>query len=122
MRSPAAGRDRISQLGVLLFALWQSIALAPTASAETVWLVQVPMRCRPSRNPISDVSVAPNTSPLSAEELQRAEALLPLLEGKQEFWAMGEFVPPVNRSCGPDQGPAMPGPRIDTTRSKRCRC
>ena len=28
----------------------------------------------------------------SPEEIQRAEALLPLLEGKQEFWAMGEFV------------------------------
>jgi hypothetical protein len=38
------------------------------------------------------VTVPPNTKPLSQEELQRAEALLPMLEGKQEFWAMGEFV------------------------------
>lgn len=99
MRSPAAGRDRISQLGVLLFALWQSIALAPTASAETVWLVQVPYEMPPKSEPIPDVSVAPNTNPLSAEELQRAEALLPLLEGKQEFWAMGNSCTWVNRSC-----------------------
>lgn len=39
------------------------------------------------------VTVPQNTKPLSPEELQRAEALLPLLDGtKQEFWAMGEFV------------------------------
>ena len=29
---------------------------------------------------------------MSPEELTRGEALLPLLEGKDEFWAMGEFV------------------------------
>jgi HEAT repeat protein len=47
----------------------------------------------PPKNPeIPDISIPPNKSPLSPEELQRAEALLPLLEGKQEFWAMGEFV------------------------------
>jgi HEAT repeat protein len=27
-----------------------------------------------------------------AQETQRAEALIPLLEGRQEFWAIGEFV------------------------------
>lgn len=57
--------------------------------------------------------MAPNTKALTPEELQRAEALLPLLEGKQEFWAMGEFVhlgepvlPVVTKAL------AMPGPRI----------
>ena len=51
--------------------------------------------------------------PFTPEELQRAEALLPLLEGKQEFWAMGEFVhlgepvvPVVTKAL------TMPGPRI----------
>ena len=58
------------------------------------------------------ITVPPNTKPLSQEELQRAEALLPLLEGKQEFWAMGEFVhlgessvPVLVKALG------MPGPR-----------
>lgn len=29
---------------------------------------------------------------LTEEEIKRAEAAIPLLEGKQEYWAMGEFV------------------------------
>src|SRR5688572_22375073 len=67
----------------------------------------------PKAQPVPDVSVPQNTLPLSPEELQRAEALLPLLEGKQEFWAMGEFVhlgepvvPVVTKAL------SMPGPRI----------
>jgi HEAT repeat protein len=55
-------------------------------------LIQMPYEAPPGRQDVPDVSVPPNTAPLSEEELQRAEALLPLLEGKQEFWAMGEFV------------------------------
>lgn len=60
-----------------------------------------------------DSTVPQNTQPLSDEELKRAEALIPLLEGKQEFWAMGEFV-----HLGPSVVPVlvkalgMPGPRI----------
>jgi HEAT repeat protein len=58
-------------------------------------------------------SVPQNTQPLTPEQMQRAEALLPLLEGKQEFWAMGEFV-----HLGEPSVPVlikaltMPGPRI----------
>jgi len=54
--------------------------------------VQVPYEAPPKPQPAPDTSVAPNTTPLSPEDLRRAEALLPLLEGKQELWAMGEFV------------------------------
>ena len=54
--------------------------------------VQMPYESPPKAQDVPDVSVPPNTNPLSPEELTRAEALLPLLEGKQEFWAMGEFV------------------------------
>ncbi len=113
MRSPAVSHDRISRLGILLFALSQGLALAPTASAEQAWLVQMPYEMPPKSEPVPDVSIAPNTNPLSPEELQRAEALLPLLEGKQEFWAMGEFVhlgepvvPVLTKAL------TMPGPRI----------
>jgi HEAT repeat protein len=63
-----------------------------TASAEYVWPVQVPYEAPPGSQDAPDVSVPPNTNPLTPEDLARAEALLPLLEGKQEFWAMGEFV------------------------------
>jgi hypothetical protein len=76
-------------------------------------LAQVPYEAPPAGQEVPDVSVPPNTNPLSPEELTRAEALLPLLEGKQEFWAMGEFV-----HLGEPSVPAlikalaMPSPRI----------
>ena len=60
--------------------------------ATHVWSVQLPYEAPPTNQDVPDVSIAPNTKPLSLEEIKRAEALLPLLEGKQEFWAMGEFV------------------------------
>lgn len=78
-----------------------------------VVLVQIPYEAPPKQQDVPDVSVPPNTSPLTAEELKRAEALLPLLEGKQEFWAMGEFVhlgePSVPALV---KGLTMPSPRI----------
>ncbi len=63
-----------------------------SASTGQVWPVQMPYESPPETAEFPDVSIPQNTSPLDQEELRRAEALLPLLEGKQEFWAMGEFV------------------------------
>ncbi|MGQ0667761.1 MAG: HEAT repeat domain-containing protein [Nitrospiraceae bacterium] len=60
--------------------------------AALVWPVQVPYEAPPKSQDFPDVSIPPNTNPLTPEEIKRAEALLPLLEGRQEFWAMGEFV------------------------------
>jgi hypothetical protein len=78
-----------------------------------VILVQVPYEAPPKGQNIPAESVPQNTKPLTAEEVQRAEALLPLLEGPQEFWAMGEFVhlgePSVPVLV---KGLTMPGPRI----------
>jgi hypothetical protein len=54
--------------------------------------VQIPYDPPAKPEPVPDASVPQNKKPLTQEELQRAEALIPLLEGKQEFWAMGEFV------------------------------
>jgi hypothetical protein len=54
--------------------------------------VQVPFEAPPKPEPVPDTAVPPSARSLDAEELRRAEALLPLLEGKQELWAMGEFV------------------------------
>ena len=82
-------------------------------SLPPLQLAQVPYEAPPASQEAPDVSVPPNTNPLSPEELTRAEALLPLLEGKQEFWAMGEFV-----HLGEPSVPvlikalAMPSPRI----------
>lgn len=63
-----------------------------TDQAALLWPVQMPYEAPPKNQDVPDVSVPPNTNPLSPEEIKRAEALLPLLEGRQEFWAMGEFV------------------------------
>jgi HEAT repeat protein len=78
-----------------------------------IWPIQIPYEAPPKNQDVPDVSIPPNKDPLSAEEVKRAEALLPLLEGKQEFWAMGEFVhlgePAVPALI---QALTMPSPRI----------
>ncbi|HMU54892.1 MAG TPA: HEAT repeat domain-containing protein [Nitrospira sp.] len=75
--------------------------------------VQMPYEMPPAVQHSPAETVPQNTKPLSPEELQRAEALLPLLEGKQEFWAMGEFVH-LGEPAVPVLVKAltMPGPRI----------
>ena len=92
-------------------------------TAQTLWAepvgkgwaipVQVPYEAPPKGQNLPAESVPQNTKPLTAVEVQRAEALLPLLEGTQEFWAMGEFVhlgePSVPVLV---KGLTMPGPRI----------
>ncbi len=65
---------------------------AVSAGRDLVVPVQMPYEMPPKGPDAHAESVPQNTKPLTPEELQRAEALLPLLEGKQEFWAMGEFV------------------------------
>jgi len=91
--------------------------------AQTLWAepigkgwaipVQLPYEPPPKGQNLPAESIPQNTKPLTAEETQRAEALLPLLEGKQEFWAIGEFVhlgePSVPVLV---KGLTMPGPRI----------
>ncbi|MGH7230450.1 MAG: HEAT repeat domain-containing protein [Nitrospiraceae bacterium] len=81
--------------GVLVFGLGPDFVVAERPSAVRV---QMPYEAPPKPEPVPDTSVPPSSKPLSSDEIKRAEALLPLLEGKQEFWAMGEFVhlgPPV---------------------------
>lgn len=81
--------------------------------AASSWQVQTPSEAPPANPDVPDVSISPNKNPLNHEEIKRAEALLPLLEGKQEFWAMGEFVH-LGEPAVPVlvQALAMPSPRI----------
>jgi HEAT repeat protein len=83
------------------------------ADQSQVWRVQIPYEAPPKNPDVPDVSIPPNKNPLSPDELKRAEALLPLLEGKQEFWAMGEFVH-LGEPAVPVlvQALTMPSPRI----------
>ena len=94
------------------------LGMAQTLWAEPIgksWViqVQVPYEAPPKGQDLQAESVLQNTKPLTANEVQRAEALLPLLEGAQEFWAMGEFVhlgePSVPVLV---KGLTMAGPRI----------
>ncbi len=67
--------------------------IGQAAEYEQPFLHPVQMYNRPPQPEAGpDTTVPPNTEPLSPEEVKRAEALLPLLSGNQEFWAMGQFV------------------------------
>jgi hypothetical protein len=87
-------------LRTMLLSVFGLMSMIGGGAAADLWaggqppmvLAQIPYEAPPKQQDVPDVSVPPNTNPLSPEELKRAEALLPLLEGKQEFWAMGEFV------------------------------
>ncbi len=95
---------------------WLAV-LGPSAWAAlgTAWVipVQIPYEMPPKAEEIPSTTVPPLSEPLTPEQLKRAEALLPMLEGKQELWAMGEFV-----HLGPQVVPVlvtalkMPGPRL----------
>ena len=87
--------NQMNRIVVLLVMSFMGIAHTVygwTDLAARVLPVQMPYEAPPKNQDVPDVSIPPNTNPLSPEEIKRAEALLPLLEGKQEFWAMGEFV------------------------------
>ncbi|MEP6934354.1 MAG: HEAT repeat domain-containing protein, partial [Nitrospirota bacterium] len=99
-------------LFVVLVGLAQTLWAEPIGKVRVI-LAQVPYEAPPKGQDLSAESVPQNTKPLTSEEIQRAEALLPLLEGQQEFWAMGEFVhlgePSVPVLV---KGLTMSGPRI----------
>ncbi|TKB81716.1 MAG: HEAT repeat domain-containing protein, partial [Nitrospira sp.] len=76
-------------------------------------LVSMPYESPPKVEAAPVGTVPPLAQALGPEDVKRAEALLPLLEGKQEFRAIGEFV-----HLGPGATPvlakalAMPSPRV----------
>ena len=68
----------------LTFGMVQTLWAEPMGKGQVI-PVQVPYEAPPKGQHLPAESVPQNTKPLTAEETQRAEALLPLLEGKQEF-------------------------------------
>lgn len=108
-------QSHVFRLGVigLLAVLGGADPLYAGEELGRAWSVQVPYEGPPANPDVPDVSIPPNTTPLGPEELKRAETLLPLLEGKQEFWAMGEFVH-LGESSVPVliKALTMPSPRI----------
>lgn len=55
-------------------------------------LVQMPFELPPQPEYQAPEAATPAPEQLSEQEKERLDALVPLLSGKQEFWAMGEFV------------------------------
>lgn len=121
---------RTRSLSPLMVAAWclagglsASLAAPPVDARDRVAVLQaqtsdggqVPygFEMPPPRQEAPDTSIPPLNKPLGPEELKRAEALLPLLEGKQEFWAIGEFVH-LGRPAVPVviKALTMPGTRI----------
>ena len=111
-------QQRISYSWTMVVLMALTLGMVPILSAEPIgkgWVtpVQVLYEAPPKGQDLSAESVPQNTKSLTAEEAQRAEALLPLLEGAQEFWAMGEFMhlgePSVPVLI---KGLTMAGPRI----------
>lgn len=109
---PRCSYRRMIVLMALILGMVQTLWAAPIGKGWVV-PVQMPYEPPPKVQHLPAESVPQNTKPLTPEELQRAEALLPLLDGPQEFWAMGEFVhlgePSVPVLV---KGLNMPGPRI----------
>lgn len=76
----------------IIFAMTQGVSAGPPLSVGKIIPVQIPYNAPPDAEfpEIPDATPAPEV--LSEKELMRAEALLPLLEGRQELYIMGEFV------------------------------
>ncbi len=89
------------RVGIIWMAGWalvfgSSLVFAETGgtglTTEHLFPVQIPYD-GPPKAEFPDIEPAtPAPDVLSEEELQRAEALLPLLEGHQELYVIGEFV------------------------------
>ena len=81
---------------LLVFAvgLWvPTIGLSGTVDeADVRVLVQMPYEPPPKAEFPDIPKATPAPAELSKEEQDRLESLVPLLEGRQELWAMGEFV------------------------------
>jgi len=97
--------NRILRLTIVSLAVSVCLVSMPVrvlSAASEIWPVQMPFESPPKPQSAPDTSVPPLTESLGPEELKRAEALLPMLEGKQEFWAIGEFV-----HLGPGVSPVL---------------
>jgi len=79
-------------LGCLLGWGWVVSQEAMARHAGQVFPVQIPYEAPPDAEFPEIPEATPSPEVLSEEEMKRAEALLPLLEGRQELYIMGEFV------------------------------
>jgi len=68
------------------------VEAAQTEGVPQIYLAQLPYEPppQPDYTPGEDATPAPDQ--LNAQEQERLDSLLPLLEGNQELWAIGEFV------------------------------
>lgn len=96
-RGKRTGLKRLVILGCLIgFGPWGIGFAQVMDQGDRQWglavPVQVPFESPPKPPEVPNTTVPPSDKPLTPEEVKRAEALLPMLSGKQEFYAIGEFV------------------------------
>ena len=100
-------------LAIFLFSGHGLVVAGQGGTAPQTYLTQMPFEPppQPEYTPGEDATPAPEM--LNAQEQDRLESLLPLLDGKQELWAMGEFVH-FGKHSVPHLVKAlkMPGPRV----------
>lgn len=86
---------------------------ASTVGHPLVRLAQLPFNPPPQEQYPPGEEPSPPPETLSAQDAERLEALVPLLEGRQELWAMGEFVHYGKHSVPfVMKGLKMPGSRL----------
>lgn len=107
-------RSQISCCMAMAFFLGTGLVeAAQTEGVPEIYLAQLPYEPppQPDYTPGEDATPAPDE--LNTQEQERLESLLPLLEGNQELWAIGEFVH-FGKHSVPHLLKAlkMPGPRV----------
>ena len=99
---------------ILMGILGNQVVLAgQTDNLSRTFLVQLPFEPPPQPDYTPGEEATPAPEQLSEQEQERLASLLPLLDGKQELWAIGEFVH-FGKHSVPHLLKAlkMPGPRI----------
>jgi hypothetical protein len=76
----------------ILLVLGGGSGMALAQAAPPLWFVQMPYEFPPEQEYAAPEAATPAPDELSDQDRERLDSLVPLLEGRQEFWAMGEFV------------------------------
>ena len=91
-------RSQTLFLTVLVFVLvggplWAAQSGEQRPYTPHLYLAQIPYEpaIQPEYTPGEDATPAPEI--LTPKDQERLESLIPLLDGRQEFWAIGEFCP-----------------------------
>ena len=93
MGQPMKRQSQFFSCLILAFFLFQGLGFAESRlHSSSVILAQLPFEPPPQQNYPPGEEATPAPEQLTEQEQDRLNSLLPLLDGNQELWAMGEFV------------------------------